>query len=365
MADPYREPMDPRPIDQVVRGNLVGPVDGLAHKTQMYACVRWSFGIADYLGEDGEGRMQFKPRDTVFTPLIGPEAGFQLTSFEVRRPDPHGRVTPIQGPATVRMPEEVLQDIRRHVDEVRAGFPVIAQAMAGAQMREVLATLGKRTKRLTKREMATLRRKLAQSEKTILPYHLGLAALSGQVPLNIARYILLERSMAETMALGGMAEARRKDAFDLLLAKGANSLREGKVLTGHDAYPTVAAMRDRIGAHLAQPEHEAPLMPVLDHWYTSDDCRTIMRYAAQYKSRAIRFLFKRPLRYTQGLLGPSLRTIWTSRRSCAATAPSRDRAGSFGTGGTGASFHCSGKESRNPAERREDQPGRERSGTSP
>jgi len=309
--------------------------------------------------------MQFKPRDTVFTPLIGPEAGFQLTSFEVRRPDPHGRVTPIQGPATVRMPEEVLQDIRRHVDEVRAGFPVIAQAMAGAQMREVLATLGKRTKRLTKREMATLRRKLAQSEKTILPYHLGLAALSGQVPLNIARYILLERSMAETMALGGMAEARRKDAFDLLLAKGANSLREGKVLTGHDAYPTVAAIRDRIGAHLAQPEHEAPLMPVLDHWYTSDDCRTIMRYAAQYKSRAIRFLFKRPLRYTQGLLGPSLRTIWTSRRSCAATAPSRDRAGSFGTGGTGASFHCSGKESRNPAERREDQPGRERSGTSP
>lgn len=169
-------------------------------------------------------------------------------------------------------------------------------------MREMLTTLGKRTKKLTKRDIATLERKLARSAKTILPYHLGLAALSGQVPLNIARYILLERSMAEMMAAGGMADVRRKDAFDLLLAKGADSLREGKILTGNDAYPAVAAIRDRIVAHLAQSENEVPLMPVLDHWHASDDCRTIMRYAAQYKSRAVRFLFKRPLRYTQASL---------------------------------------------------------------
>ena len=97
LADPYREPVDPRPIEQVLRGNLVGPVDGLTHKTQMYPCVRWSFGMADYLGEDSEGKMQFKPRDTVFTPLIGPQADFQPTSFEVRRPDPHGRTTPVAG----------------------------------------------------------------------------------------------------------------------------------------------------------------------------------------------------------------------------------------------------------------------------
>jgi hypothetical protein len=146
MAEPYREPMDPRSIEQVLRGNLVGPVDGLTHKTQMYPCVQWSFGMADYLGEDGEGKMQFKPRDTVFTPLIGPEAGFQLTSFEVRRPDPHGRTTPVKGTGTVRMPHEVLRDIRRQVDEVRASFPAIAQAMAGEQMRAVLSTLGQRTK---------------------------------------------------------------------------------------------------------------------------------------------------------------------------------------------------------------------------
>ncbi len=299
LADPYREPIDPRPIEQVLRGNLVGPVDGLTHKTQMYPCVRWSFGMADYLGEDGEGRMQFKPKDTVFTPLIGPLAGFQLTSFEVRRPDPHGGATPVAGAATVRMPDEVLQDIRRQVDDVRAGLPVLAQAMAGEQMRTMLSTLGKRTKKLTKRDIAALQRKLAQAGKTILPYHLGLAALSGQVPLNIARYILLERAMAETMAMGGMPGARRKDAFDLLLSKGAGALREGKILTGQDAYPGVAALRDRLVAHLAQPENEASLKPVLDHWYESEDCRAIMRYAAQYKERAARFLSKRPARYTQ------------------------------------------------------------------
>ena len=115
MADPYGEPMDPRPLEQVVRGNLVGPADGLAHKTQVYPCLRWNFGMADYLGEDGEGKMLFKLKDTTFTPLIGPKAGFHLTSFEVRRPDPHGRFTPIKGTGTVRMPHEVLHDIRREI----------------------------------------------------------------------------------------------------------------------------------------------------------------------------------------------------------------------------------------------------------
>ena len=258
--------------------------------------------MADYLGEDGEGKMQFKPKDTVFTPLIGPQAGFQLTSFEVRRPDPHGRITPIVGTATVRMPHEVLQDIRRQIGEVRAGFPAIAQAMTGEQIREVLAALGRRTKRLTKRDIAALERKLSRSEKTILPYHLGLWALTGQVPLNVARYILLERAMAETMAIGGMATARRTDAFDLLFAKGADSLREGKILTGQDAYARVAEVRDQLVTHLGQPEHEALLMPVLNHWYGSDDCKIIIRYGMQYKSRAARFLSKRPSRYTQSSL---------------------------------------------------------------
>jgi hypothetical protein len=58
-------------------------------------------------------------------------------------------------------------------------------------------------------------------------------------------------------------------------------------------------MRDRLVSHLAQPENETPLTPVLDHWYDSEDCRTIMRYAAQYKERTARFLFERPARYTQ------------------------------------------------------------------
>ena len=81
---------------------------------------------------------------------------------------------------------------------MRANFPAVARAMTGAQMRELLTALGKRTKKWTRRDVAALERRLAQSEKTILPYHLGLAALSGQLPPNIARYILLERAMAET-----------------------------------------------------------------------------------------------------------------------------------------------------------------------
>lgn len=302
MADPYRDPMDPRPLEQVVRGNLVGPADGLTHKTQVYPCIRWSSGMADYLGEDDEGKLQFKLKDTTFTPLIGPNAGFQLTSFEVRSPDPHGHVTPVTGTGTVQMPHEVLQDIRRQVDEVRASFPALARAMAGAQMKELAAALGKRTRKLTRRDVAELERTLARSEKSILPYHLGLAALSGQLPPNIARYILLERAMAETMAAAGIAGARRKDAFELLLSKMAVGLQEGKILTRHDAYPGVSAVRDQLIAYLAQPEHEAALLPVLDHWYASEECKTLIRYAAQYEVRAARFLFERPTRFTQRLV---------------------------------------------------------------
>jgi hypothetical protein len=108
--------------------------------------------------------------------------------------------------------------------------------------------------------------------------------------------------MAETMAMGGMVGARRQDAFDLLLATGAANLKEGKILTGQDAYAAVAAVRDRLVAHLAQPENEGPLTPILDHWYDAEDSRTIMRYAAQYKERTARFLFKRPARYTQAAI---------------------------------------------------------------
>jgi len=64
----------------------------------------------------------------------------------------------------------------------------------------------------------------------------------------------------------------------------------------------VSGARDQLIAHLAQPEHEAPLTPVLDHWYASEECKTIIRYAAQYEARAVRFLFERPARYTQRIV---------------------------------------------------------------
>jgi hypothetical protein len=116
-------------------------------------------------------------------------------------------------------------------------------------------------------------------EKTILPYHLGLAALSGQLPPNIARYILLERAMAETMVGGGVTGARRKDAFELLLTKMADVLKEAKILT-------------------------------------EQECKTIIRYAAQYEARAVRFLFERPARYTQRIVVRLCEQYAHTRGSC-------------------------------------------------
>jgi hypothetical protein len=302
MADPYREPMDPRPLDQVVRGNLVGPAEGLAHNSQVYPCLRWNFGMADYLGEDDEGKMQFKLKDTTLTPLVGAKVGFQLTSFEVRRPDPHGRVTPILGTGTVRTPQEVLADTRRQIDDVRTSLPTLAQAMAEEQTRLLLASLGRRTKKLSRRDRSLLQRNLARTSKAIMPYYVGLTAISGQLPPNIARYILLERAMAETMVAGGVIGARRKDAFELLLTKLADVLQEAKILREQDAYPEVSGIRDQLIAYLAQPQHEGTLMPVLDHWHRSEECKTNIRYATQYEARAVRFLFERPRRYTQRIV---------------------------------------------------------------
>ena len=124
---------------------------------------------------------------------------------------------------------------------------------------------------------------------------------------------------------------RRKDAFDLLLSKGAVTLREGKILTGQDAYADVAAVRDRLVAHLAQPENEASLTPVLDHWYESEDCRTIMRYAGQYKERAARFLFKRPSRYTQASVSALCEQYGHHAGLVQQATPASDRARSFHT----------------------------------
>ena len=157
------------------------------------------------------------------------------------------------------------------------------------------------------------------------------------------------------MVAGGVAGARRTDAFELLLTKMADVLKEAKTLTEQDAYPTVSGVRDQFVAHLAQPEHEAPLVPVLDHWYDSEECKTLIRYRAQYEARADAI----PVR-TAGAVhathrGPALRAICAPRGSATATAPSSARSQSFGDGRTAPAFRHCGKESRQPARQSEDQ----------
>jgi hypothetical protein len=50
-------------------------------------------------------------------------------------------------------------------------------------------------------------------------------------------------------------------------------------------------------AHLTQ--HEGVLRPIFDDWYDSADCRKVIHYARQYKTRAAQFLYARPRRYTE------------------------------------------------------------------
>lgn len=298
LAHPYDEPLDPRPFEQAVRGSLIGRIDELAHKSQAYPCLRWSFELADYLGEDDQGKMQFRPKDVTITPLIGTNAGFQLTSFEVRLPDPHGRVTPIKGTAKVRSPEEVLQDARNSLDDLKQVLPKLAGEVAVQQVREILSVLGVRTRKVTQRELEQLRRKLTRLQKSLSPYYVALVALSGQLHPNIARYFLLERTMAALLHAGGITIPRNADAFDVLFRKTAKGLDESVSLRKQRAYGPVAALRNDLIVHIAAPEHELALQPVLDHWYESAECKKVIHYAQQYRTRASNFLSTRPVRYT-------------------------------------------------------------------
>jgi hypothetical protein len=152
------------------------------------------------------------------------------------------------------------------------------------------------------RDRARIEKQLAQVIDRLAPYNVGLAAISGQMTVPAAGYVLLDGLLRTMLEAVNQSVAPTEDAVQVFQDRCARLTREAKGLQGRPEYGPIAADRDTLLRVLAAAPKPERLEQALEHWHQSDDCHNVLHFIQQYETLGARLITERPRRYNRSLV---------------------------------------------------------------
>lgn len=197
-------------------------------------------------------------------------------------------------------PTQVLAEARPIILELQRHRGSAGQVLKQASW--FFSSLGFPKKRTSARERARMQKQLAQVIDRLVPYNVGLAALSGQMSMPAAGYVLLDGLMRTMLEAVNVPVAPTDDAIQVFQERCARLSGEAKGLHERPEYAPIATERDallRVLAAAAKPER---LEQVLEHWHESDECHNVLHFIQQYETLGTHFVMERPRRYNRSII---------------------------------------------------------------
>lgn len=176
---------------------------------------------------------------------------------------------------------------------------VDAMMQEGARIIEAVADLrGSAVRPPSAKERQRDRRELKRRARTLRVCLVGLLGLEGALPLNAARYVLLEEQLHQQLEAMRLPVRKGEDAVTATLRLLDELVAPPAVLAAHPAHTTSRAAMERLALTTFESPASESLAQVRASWFKSRQFRKVASLAREFDRRARHWRMVRPERLT-------------------------------------------------------------------